>query len=58
MAWCVIKKKQGLRSPLGQAFKNVDSGIDLREEFFSAKIPITVLASFEDNLSLPEDKSQ
>jgi hypothetical protein len=57
MAWCIIKKKQGLRSPLGQAFKNVDSGIDLGGEFFSTKIPIAVLASFEDNSSLPEDKS-
>jgi hypothetical protein len=57
MTWCIIKKEKGLGFPFGQAFENVDSQIDLHEEFLGTEIPVVILASFEDNLSLPEDKS-
>jgi hypothetical protein len=57
MTWCIIKKEKGLGFPFGQAFENVDSQIDLHKEFLSTKIPVMILASFEDNPSLSEDKS-
>jgi hypothetical protein len=56
MARRVVKKKQSLGSAFGEAFKNVNCRIDLREKIFRAKIAITVLASLEDDPSLPEDK--
>ncbi len=58
MAWCIVKKKKGPEVTFGQALKNVDGRVDLHEEIFSVEIPIMVLASFEDNPSFPEDKSQ
>jgi hypothetical protein len=57
MTWCIIKKEKGLGFPFGQAFKNVDSQIDLHKEFLSTEIPVMILAIFEDNPSLSEDKS-
>jgi hypothetical protein len=56
MAWHVIKKKKGLGITFGQAFENVNRIIDLHEEIFSAEISVTVLASLEDNPSLPKDR--
>ena len=56
MAWCIIKKEKGLGIPFGKALKDVDSQIDLCKEIFHAKIPITILASFEDNMSFPKGK--
>jgi hypothetical protein len=58
MAWCIVKKKERLKVPFGQALKNVDGRVNLREEIFSAEISITVFTSFEDNPSFPENKSQ
>jgi hypothetical protein len=57
MTWCIVKKKQCLTVSFGQTFGNVDGGIDLREEFRRAEIPFPVLASFENDSSLPEEKS-
>jgi hypothetical protein len=54
MARCVIEEEKGLGIPFGTAFKDVDSQIDLLEEFVCTEIPIAVLASFEDNPSFPE----
>ena len=56
MAWCIIKKEKGLGIPFGKAFKDVDRQIDLCEEIICAKISITILASFEDNMSFPKGK--
>jgi len=58
MAWCIIEKEKGLGFPFGQAFEDVNSWIDLHKEFFGTEIPVTVLASLEDNPSLPENKSE
>ena len=57
MAWCIVKKKKGPEVTFGQALKNVNGRVDLREDILSIKIPIMVLARFEDNPSFPEDKS-
>jgi hypothetical protein len=58
MAWCIVKKKESPEVTFGQALKNIDGGVDLRKEIFHAEIAIAVLASFEDNPSFPENKSQ
>jgi hypothetical protein len=57
MTWCIVEKEQCLTVPFGQTFENVDGGIDLREEFCRAEIPFPVLASFENDSSLPEETS-
>ena len=58
MAWCIVKKKESPEVTFEQALKNIDGGVDLREEIFRAEIAIAVLASFEDNPSFPENKSR
>ena len=60
MAWCIVKKKKGPEITFGLAFKNVNHSVSLCKQLLGAKIPIAVLASFEDNLSLSEnsDRSQ
>jgi hypothetical protein len=57
MAWCIVKEEQSLEVTFGQAFKNVDGGVDLREDFLSAEIPIAILAGFEDDPCFPAEKS-
>jgi len=56
MAWCVVEKEKALEITFGQAFENVDGGIDLCENVFSAEITIAVLAGFEEDSGLPEEK--
>jgi hypothetical protein len=56
MTWRIVEQKKGLGIPFGQPLKNVDCGIDLREEVVGTKIPIAILASLEDDPGLPEDK--
>jgi hypothetical protein len=56
MTWRVVEKEKGLGITFGQAFKNVHCQIDLYKEVFSAEISIAILASLEDNPSLPENK--
>ena len=56
MAQCIVKAEESLEITFGEAFENVDCRIDLCEEVFSTKVSIDVLASLEDNTSLPEDK--
>ncbi|SRR6266478_8223322 len=57
MAWCIVKKEQSPEITFEQAFKNVNSRINLHEKFFRAKISIMVPASSEENLSIPKEKS-
>ena len=52
----IVKKEKGLGITFGQAFKNVSCQINLGKEVFSAEISIMILASLEDDTSLPENK--
>ena len=56
MAQRVVKRKEGLGFTFGEAFKNVDCRVDLHKEICSAEVLVMVLASLEENPSLPEDK--
>jgi hypothetical protein len=57
MAWCIVEKEKSLEVTFGQALENVDGRVDLCEEIVGTEIAVVVLASFEKNLSFPEDLS-
>jgi hypothetical protein len=57
MAWCIVEKEKSLEVTFGQALENVNGRVDLCEEIVGTEIAVAVLASFEKNLSFPEDLS-
>ncbi len=54
MTGCVIEQEKALSKAICLALEDGDCAIDLADEFFCIKIPVTVFARFKHNAGLSE----